>query len=672
MSLKVRKLKLVINSQSKTFGNIIHFDDGLNVLRADNSSGKSTCVQSILYALGLESMISASHKTPLPHAMTDSIDIHGVSYKVTNSEVYLEIENGDNKILTVNRTVKGNNNNHLITVYDGPLLSGPLSSNISKSDYYVRESGAAKNPKGFHHLLARFIGWNMPEVLHYNGNSMLLYIECIMPLMFIEQKRGWSALQSNTPKQFGVRDVEKRALEFLLDLDAYNLYIRKQSLNDKLKEAKNEWSYLTRQIKSFVSNQGYVIDNLPKAPSEFNVIDSIKASYDSKLVSLDKLIEIKQEELEKRDHSQVPTVKEDISRIQSKINENSEQLVKEQYSYNQLLNELELEKHQLNHTKARLEAIKEDLEKYKDVRKLRRLGSSEKISFTKGLCPTCHQKVSNTLLLQLEDKNPMGIEESIQFLEGQKKTISFSKENSSRIVKYKEEELSRLRTIIKNIQKEIRDLKETLVTDERVPSTFEIKQRIYLKEEIKTLQLNREYIETLEEDLLEVLNNYNDNVIQIQNLPSDLLSDTDTQKIKQLESTFIKKATNYGLESVNPHSLTISRESYKPIHEGFDLQFDLSASDLIRHIWAYLLSLLQISEKYETNHLGLLIVDEPRQQSTAPESIRRFLQDAAKSKEDGHQIIFTSSETEKEMENLIGDITVNYINFDDKILGEYL
>ncbi len=71
------------------------FAPGLVVLRADNSSGKSTCLQGIVYALGLEGMLSASRAIPLPHVATSSLtdEADGRELGVLESYVMLEFEN---------------------------------------------------------------------------------------------------------------------------------------------------------------------------------------------------------------------------------------------------------------------------------------------------------------------------------------------------------------------------------------------------------------------------------------------------------------------------------------------------------------------------------------------------------------------------------------------------
>ena len=89
-----------------TFGRELGFIDGLNMIRADNTRGKSTVMQSIIYVLGLEAMVDARHDVPLPPAMTDTLrDETGREHRVSESYVMLEIENGHGARLTCQRWV---------------------------------------------------------------------------------------------------------------------------------------------------------------------------------------------------------------------------------------------------------------------------------------------------------------------------------------------------------------------------------------------------------------------------------------------------------------------------------------------------------------------------------------------------------------------------------------
>src|SRR5260370_13872859 len=125
--LRIRHLFININTDQGVFGARHSFDDGLNIIRAENSAGKSQWVQAIMYALGMEGMQGPSHAVPLAHALTDYLDykVNGknATAKIIDSMVSLEIENGKGKFLTLQRAIAGDRNRHLMTVYEGRSLT---------------------------------------------------------------------------------------------------------------------------------------------------------------------------------------------------------------------------------------------------------------------------------------------------------------------------------------------------------------------------------------------------------------------------------------------------------------------------------------------------------------------------------------------------------------------
>jgi len=58
MTLRLRHLRLRASTSAGLYGADIPFGPGLTVIWADNTKGKSTCMQGMLYALGLERMLS--------------------------------------------------------------------------------------------------------------------------------------------------------------------------------------------------------------------------------------------------------------------------------------------------------------------------------------------------------------------------------------------------------------------------------------------------------------------------------------------------------------------------------------------------------------------------------------------------------------------------------------
>jgi hypothetical protein len=107
---------------------------------------------------------------------------------------------------------------------------------------------------------------------------------------------------------------------------------------------------------------------------------------------------------------------------------------------------------------------------------------------------------------------------------------------------------------------------------------------------------------------------------------------------------------------------------YLPIHEGFNLTFDLSASDLIRTIWAYMNGLREVATQFSTHHLGLLVLDEPKQQSAAAESLAAFLKRTSQSKAANHQVIIATSETLQSLKPMLKGLPVKLIDFSSRVI----
>ena len=159
MTFRLRRLRLIAQTSGGPYGADIRFADGLNILAAPNTSGKSTCVQAILFALGLEGMLGPGREVPLPHAMTQYLhDEAGREQRVTSSHVWLEIEDDNGQPLTLRRpVVERGVSNQLVSVWESTIkdLAG------SSRDFFVRRNGAAQRIKGPHQIgRSQIIGAN--------------------------------------------------------------------------------------------------------------------------------------------------------------------------------------------------------------------------------------------------------------------------------------------------------------------------------------------------------------------------------------------------------------------------------------------------------------------------------------------------------------------------------
>ena len=161
MSLVVRHLRLRASTARGLFGNDFSFGVGLNVLRAENSRGKSTAMRALVYALAMERMITTRPAQALTSAMRDAL-IYDAETKsetpVLSSWVDAELTFGEHTI-TVRRTVTGGElKPQLVRVWHGPALTtGEFS--LDHEDYFVG-GGNTTSLHGFHPLLAELLGWS--------------------------------------------------------------------------------------------------------------------------------------------------------------------------------------------------------------------------------------------------------------------------------------------------------------------------------------------------------------------------------------------------------------------------------------------------------------------------------------------------------------------------------
>ena len=130
--------------------------------------------------------------------------------------------------------------------------------------------GAAQREVGFHHMLARFMGWDLPTVKRYDGKDCPLYVETIFPLFFVEQKIGWTTIPAAIPTQFQIRDVHRRSVEYLMGFDTHELELKRQDLDLKINALRQEWSKTVDSIEAVAGAAGLRVLNLPKTPTSMD------------------------------------------------------------------------------------------------------------------------------------------------------------------------------------------------------------------------------------------------------------------------------------------------------------------------------------------------------------------------------------------------------------------
>ena len=221
--LRIKRLHIEIKTDNKKQGGIYGFDeffsDGLNFIASnENTSGKSSVIEAIIYCLGLEQIIGGKNEQVLTSVYKTQIKDKDETWNVLESGAFLEIFNGEQIVTIFRAAVQEGRDPRLVTVYKSDYESIGKKQ-VEYEDMYLHDGGAATNEKGFHNFLESFLKIKLP-VVQTSGNDQKLYLQTIFSGLFIEQKHGWADVLSGMPF-LGIKEAKKRVVEFLIGLDTY-------------------------------------------------------------------------------------------------------------------------------------------------------------------------------------------------------------------------------------------------------------------------------------------------------------------------------------------------------------------------------------------------------------------------------------------------------------------
>ncbi|NKK64640.1 hypothetical protein GFL88_14100 [Rhizobium leguminosarum bv. viciae] len=658
MTFKLRRLRLRALTERGWYGVELGFTDGLNVLWADNTMGKSTCLQGMIYVLGLERMLSPRREIPLPHAMTSHlITDSGDSVRVVESDVMLELENSVGTIVTVHRPVVSKLDDRLITVQFGPSLSEP-EGQYRTQQFFVRDPGAAQREDGFHHFLENFLGWELPVVRGYEKEDIKLYLETVFPLFWVEQKSGWSSIPAAIPTYFRIREVHKRAVEFIAGLEAYEIERKREQLNQRINVLTSRWETNWHDLSQLLNRSASRIEALGTKPIvDLNAITKafVSVATQGGWTPLDEHLRSLKSELDTISQAEVPVVSDNVPAIEAKLAEvisHAESLNVQRLSLNGVR---QVKLADVDALTRRIQTLREDLQKNQDVQKLQRF-SGVQWSLSPDRCPTCEQGLQDTLLSQNALASIMPIEDNISYIKSEIRMFEDILRREEEENREREGLLSQLNRDLSEAYTAIRTLRADLVAPATSVSASAIEARILIERKIRDFS----DLQSLFDDAVNSFNALSEQYMTLLQqrsvLPDDELSDSDKAKLNRLSELLRAQARQFGFKTFEPDDLAISQDTYRPEVEGFEIGFETSASDAIRLKWAYQLGLLELAASYSTKHPGVLVFDEPRQQSSSKVSFEQLLRRAATSKGRGQQVIFSTSEDLSILEPIIGEI----------------
>lgn len=628
----INRLRVEINTANGVYGIDESFQCGLNFIAScENTCGKSSILAAIYYCLGFEQILGCAGgvgNKVLTSTFKSSIEDNGKPWTVTESGAYLEISNGS-ETRTIYRNIKSESkDNRLVTVYFGDYDSVSDPKTLSE-DYYVNIQNSATSEKGFHTFLEEFLHMELPLVRTSDGNERKLYLQVVFAAMFIEQKHGWSDILSGMPI-FGIRESKKRIVEYILGLDTLKNEKERDRLNTVKAQLEQKWKQLISDMQRSAYSESCEISNLPMHPRVLSDIDysRIVVSTSDSLSIEDKIQTLTDE----YDGLRVlkPRVCDNFEALNNELSETQTQILSLEGRLKDIRRSVASHDEAIRRLNTDLEIVNSDIRNNKDAARLQKFGSEatgEEISA--DICPVCKQHIQDNLLDTKAASGFMSIEDNIRHLDEQKKMLEFSlgshKESRDRLNREKEDLEARLQTLRRLAQTLRSDLFTT--TDTEASEAILLK-RIEITSRIERLSNLKTTITTLTEQLRGLSTEWNTYLDQKSKLPKKDISESDNEKIAFLKQKFIDNLERYHYSSLSSFDgIDISIDSsLLPTIDGFDMKFDSSASDSIRVIWAFTMALLQVSIEKDGNHPGVIIFDEPAQQSIVPEDMKSFIE----------------------------------------------
>ncbi|MFJ5562876.1 hypothetical protein [Lysinibacillus xylanilyticus] len=614
-SLKLLELKLDVLTIEKRFGKKINFIDRLNIIRAENTKGKSSVINSLLYVLGMEELLEGKNAKTMKPALKERIKISDeTELDVVESKVHLKIMNNNKERIEIVRWVKSKEQDErLIKV---KFLDEPSRE---PEDFYVHLSGSATAKKGFHKFLIDFLNIELPLVATYSENEIPLYLQTIFPYFFIEQKKGWQGFYSSVSGGYKIRDVSKRAFEYLLDMDILKNQKKREELKFKKISINNKWSNLIKSFEILADKAKGYFDNLTETPQESFDVNFYIYDKNGKAIQLQDKIKELNKNISEFSFSKVQFIGEVNEKHEVELRKYELELLVLQGELDVARKELSLEKKNfsdMNETKISLE---NDLENNIEASKLYKLGADVFDENISEICPVCSQHYEDSLISN-RDILTLSLSDNISFIKEQISTLKFGIIQTLNIIKNKERKLNRIEEVVSVYRKRIQLIKSELSDNPKLLSEKELEKLVEMKFEHKVLIQFYEEYEGYKKELDIVKEEWNEYLSEKESLPKEYFSELDKAKLIYFEKEFKKLLTRVGFSSVDVNQITISLDKYVPQVYGFDIKFDASASDNIRVIWSYTIAIALTSLKFGGNHPGFIVFDEPGQQQMSFES----------------------------------------------------
>ena len=692
--MRIDKLEISIEAYANNdhndirhFGRVLDFASGLNLVVGDNTSGKTTLVECLFYALAMEELIEGKpcDKT-LDKAVKSQFlymepDGNQHEWLVKESFVQIQLSNTNEETITVKRKiVSDDKQQNKMYVWQSPILDKMEHKDCREYYIHNRDDHNTEHNEGFYALLADFADLPIIPVPARNTDKTIFYMQTVFTASYIEQKRGWSDFFANI-RSYNIINPKQKLVEYLMGYDTNTDLINSIGLKEKRKKLENLWNTKVTAVKNYLSYNGLYTDGLQTEIKQQKIeLDELRIAVRSESVEIytykERLKQRIQELENKQKSSQVGNGYEQYLVVLKRYEQHIEE-------YKDYCIELVTEADKLDNIREHIKYIESEMKRYDSLRKVNNIITTLDVK----ICPTCHQHLPSDTSTQSALTSSQ-IQASRDMLSMQRSFLMPMVKRLEAALKNKE--LNKL-YLDKQLRKEEVEVK-MMASQNNINlyplSTNEQFELVDCKTKVVTLDEVELHTREQIEQLSHIKNDYQQVCGKIKKL-GDM--EEDDLPTAQMLSAFRKLLNKFNYTSNNVINEVFFKEEdttykYLPVikhgeNNEEEIRADSSASDFIRSIWAYYLTLLTESKR----HPGFLVMDEPCQHSMKEESLTHLFEVCA-SITDKQTILFCSSQPkteEKEEEkdeqspNLIEELSnmvkekglnFNYIGIDPKAI----
>ena len=557
------------------------------------------------------------------------------------------------------------------------VLLTPVALAQRSGDYFLHDPGSAVRADGFHAYLTDFLELELPSVPRFDGSDCPLYLEAVWPLFFVEQKRGWSSTQGPFPTFLRIQDLPRRVMEFVLDLDIGQARRRYAELSKEVRYLEQRWkdkrTDLVQKSRTITRVSG--IPSTPTAEFAHDPEVIMSAYFEDEWISVDDL----SSRIQARRHALEAVEPRDVedaeTEIQLQLRQREERNTELSAQNSLLQHEYQVAMTERGALDRRIATLEVDFRRNLDAQKLQRMGSDSLGVVTDKMCPTCHQPIAMELLPE-EGVAVMAVEENIAFARSQLDMYRTMRKTTEDALNELRARFESVRQELSEIRRSIRALKKDLVRPANALIWSEVEELVRLEARLVRWMEIQEEIDGSVDELQNVAKDWISRKTELDSIRMEM-SLIDTNKIRMLMDRMQEYLRLFGFQSYDPKEIVLADDDFRPqvvVRDGGgehleqNIGFEASASDGIRLKWAYYLALLQVRRKYSTNHVGMLIFDEPGQQQMREVDLATFLGRAAEDTDEMGQIVISTSESVDRVRQSLTGKTVTIHDFDGFII----